>query len=252
MKPFATKILSFTCVSLFWATMSGAAVISVDFFRGGSHDLTGTTLIGVEPVAAEDWNIVNIAGVTDVSIDDDSGNAAASITTVGSPWNGSKSAADTNDNAEMMLSGGRGRNNTTTYNDFITVTGLGSAFTTSGYDVILYWADRNDVASTNGTKEVRLNPVGLTTGNSLFIDPISYTGSFVQATSTDGSTGVIQGNYLRWTGQSGSSFGISLPNGVDSDMVLTGLQVVSIPEPSSFALVGIAGLLGILMLRKRC
>ncbi|GEM_PF-5666936 len=229
---------------------SQAAVISIDFYRGATHDLTGTTLIGLEPIPAEDWNIVNSAGVTNQSLTDDAGNAAASITTQGGPWNGSKSAADTNDNAEMMLSGGRGRNNTTNYQDFISVTGLGTDFTSQGYDVILYWADRNDVTTSNGVKEVRLNPVGLTTGSSIYIDPISYAGSFSEATSPDGSTGGLQGNYQRWTAQNGTSFGISLPNGIDSDMVVTGLQIVSIPEPSSVMLVGLAGFVGVLISRK--
>lgn len=236
------------CAMASMAGTAGAAVISVDFYRGTLHDLTGTTPVGLEPIAAENWNIV-LTNVSGQSINDETGTPAASITVISSPWNGNKVAGDTNDNFEMMLTGARGRNNTTTYNDFLQVTGLGPDFT-SGYDVILYWADNTDSSVANGTKPIRLNAIGATTGVSYYIDPISYNGSFVRATSTDGSTGVILANYIMWEGVTGSSFGLSLPNGIDSDMALTGLQIVAVPEPVAMSLLAIGGL-GMLSRRKR-
>jgi hypothetical protein len=122
----------------------------------------------------------------------------------------------------------------------ITINGLGSSFTSAGYEVYLFF-------DYNGARTYGFTVDDGTVSSSFWTADTSTTADsnndgvmeWNQAVGTTSGTATPNGNYARYTGLSGSSFTIS---GVSTSgrAVLNGMQIVAIPEPSSLVLVGLA------------
>lgn len=125
---------------------------------------------------------------------------------------------------------------------------LDAAFTSTGYDVIVYFAN-----AYSSTVNISLNDgtttttrfAQLTAGN----PSNGYGGSFVESTATTFETATVA-NYVRFSGLTASGFGIFGGGDVASPEIV-GFQIVSVPEPSSIALLVSALGAGMLFIRRR-
>ncbi len=225
---------------------SAGTIISMDLGNSTALANNSSTFAGV--VSAAYWN--NPTGTPTFSgkpLNDSTGAAS------GATISGVNLASNTTSNIAVVS----GDNNTTMYNRGVTmnavqnttgsslqVSSLPSALTSSGYDVIVYFA-----AYSSGTWGVKVDdgtPAHLQTYYaSVDAATPDYTtgGGFVQATSTD-SASPSTGNYMRFTRLNGSSFTVTVPTGGSNQFLdVTGMQIVPTPEPASLALLALGGLL---------
>jgi hypothetical protein len=132
--------------------------------------------------------------------------------------------ADKGDNSRMMrgyLDVGPGEQGVT-----ITFTNISYAW----YDVIIYF---------DGFQKI--GRVGAYTVNGVTVygkDAAEFDGTFTEVEQTD-LANVTAGNYVRFTGQVGSSFtvkaeGVAAPDGRSLRAAINGIQIVEIPDPSTF------------------
>lgn len=234
------------------ATTVSAQVISVDL--GKDTAVTGTDVTGFVPTAGwqQESGFPDFSGrALDLSDGSPSGatldgDGSGNITTIGA------STAD-NDytmyNRALAIEGSGGFST-------LSVTGLGAEFTGPGYDVYVYVG-----SATNFGLETRVT-FSFTDGTTTYyLDAdesiASYQGSFIQATTTTyaGSGTTPIANYVVFSGLTGTDFTISAQN-VDtvtaSAAGFTGMQIVAVPEPSTFAFIGTFGLIaGLVALRRR-
>ena len=129
----------------------------------------------------------------------------------------------------------------------VTVSGLGSPFTTSGYDVIVYFDGPNGGGSDVDWVTAYAINDGVTTATIYGKDAktAGWSGTFIQAFGTS-TTDATPGNYVRFTGLTGNTFTLTATP-VTGSGPINGLQIVSVPEPLSMALlaVGLAIPLGL-------
>ena len=272
---------------------SNAAIISVNFHVGddssnqAAHELTGTEEAGIARTRTSSWNNVNIGAggnntaaaqiFAPANLTDDTGGAAGTLTstlTTGatSTWfggyGGSSAAGEaelTNGisddglfNSYLALNGPNGDGNPLD-NFVLTISGLGSEFTSNGYNIIIYSeTDRGGVGvgSTAARTSVFTIGAGGSTSTILTEDDNvtgpgttrTFDGSYVQSDG-DGA-GVNYSNYVESGILTADTFTIEVtsPNGGRGG--ISGFQIVAIPEPSSLGLLGL-GLLGLAVRRRR-
>lgn len=229
------------------ATAVQAQVISWNLDRFGT--LTPTATAGV--VVASNWNNSWPANPT-VNLADGTGTPTTLDLSYGSPvgsWSiqGSDPGldADGSSNKRLLngyLNGGpAGWNPNPPYN-FFTVTEIPYAV----YDIYVYFsadvADRIGYVTDGATSFYfsTLGPAAISGGNALFM----------QTTETDSGNHPLA-NYAVFSGLSGNAQTITLQMEVnDAWGGIAGFQIVAVPEPSTFALVGL-GLASLLIFRRR-
>lgn len=229
---------------------AGAAVISVNFTTPSAGSVN--TAAGVQPVA--NWNNISSTSQTGSSttpslISDSGATTAASVTY----FNGFYQDGINNSSGNGILNSGY-TNTSTTANGTISITGLGSEFTSGGYDVIVYLGGTDGMGSNTPAE------FGATLGASTqwirYVRPVTQPDTFsstTYATEDLAQASSSSSNYIRFTGLTSANFDLSILKDPDSTAnwsraAVRGIQIVAVPEPSLFALTGLGGLA---LLRRR-
>ncbi|MHB1157415.1 MAG: PEP-CTERM sorting domain-containing protein [Phycisphaerales bacterium] len=246
---FAVAALS--CLSLAYAEPATAGtIISMDLGNSTALPSNGSTFAGVESAAW--WNNPNgTPNFTNVTLKDNTGTdttaKASSIILYG--------------NATTSPAPGGSDNNTIMYTrlvymraptlpspSYLKVDNLPTNLTTSGYDVIVYVGT---VGNTSDGYRLEITDGTTTLDEWVWVSGSNYTGTFVQATGGTQASPAV-GNYVRFTGLTGSSFTFGLAqtqSGLVTFLGVTGMQIVEVPEPATLGLMAVGGLL--MLSRKR-
>jgi hypothetical protein len=137
----------------------------------------------------------------------------------------------------------------------ITITGLGSAYTSRGYDVLVY--QNSDSAGSFGYTITSGPTTATRYGRQLVGAGGNYplaggTNGYIEGTSTNSAGDATASNYIRIRGLTASSFTITAASGTTGDGRIrpNGFQIVSVPEPTGAAVLGV-GSIGLLTRRRR-
>lgn len=138
--------------------------------------------------------------------------------------------------------------------DFVTVTGLGTAFTSGGYKVLVY-QNTDSIGSFGYSITDSSSNTDLAYGQQLTAAGGNYPlspNAFVGSTSTNPAGPGTAANYVILTGFTGSSFTITGLTGTTGDgrARIAGFQIIAVPEPASIGLIGI-GALSLVARRRR-
>lgn len=231
-----------------------AATIAVNFVGGQSGGAGAATVTGTAgAVPQANWNNeAPFQQTTAVSIVDSTGTAAASLAyTTQNNWAASSTAPGGGTNADMM----NGYLDNFQNAGSISVTGLGTAFTSGGYQVLVYQnTDSNGSFGFTATDNAghTVTAYGQQTGGAGSNYPLAGTNGFVTSTSTDPAGPGSAANTVVLNGLTGSNVTITGLSGTTGDGRVrpNGFQIVPTPEPASLAVVGL-GSLGLLARRRR-
>jgi hypothetical protein len=227
----------------------GSAMIGVNFVGGGGGNANGasipaTTVAGLVP--QNNFNNFTTASGSDVLNLSDGSASGASIN-----WNSNNTwatgALPGSPTGDQLLMNGYLDDSPTGNAIDVSISGLPTSIAGDGtapYNVILYIA--GDTAGRGGGVTVSTASNTLT---GTFTDSGSFNGTYVQATDGPGT----QGNYVLFTGVTGTDFSINLTPSIGGTprIPLDGLQIVAgpLPEPSSMACILGIGL--VVMCRRR-
>jgi len=211
-----------------------AAPIGIHFVGKGevsglvySQPMTSSASAGVPPHEQAHWNnaegSINSSGLD--LVDGDGQPTGASLTWTyagkGNTW------IDDNPGNNRMMRGYIYKFST---DPAVTVSGLGPAFTSPGYDVLVYFDGDN--GGTDWTTDYTISVSGtVTTLSGTDSADTDFAGTFDDAT-TDGI-----GNYVRFTGLTSSDFTLTATVQTGEGPI-NGLQIA--PEPSALALLTLA------------
>ncbi|MFC4992544.1 PEP-CTERM sorting domain-containing protein [Rubritalea tangerina] len=110
----------------------------------------------------------------------------------------------------------------------------------ANYDIIVYYALNSahefDLTASGSGETIHINPTGQ---NNAAVD------NYLNDEQSLGGTGM----WARFTGLTGSNQTLSVSNR-ESNVGITGFQIVAVPEPSATALIGLGGLALIMRRRK--
>lgn len=234
-----------------------ATVISVNFSRSTNlpTPLAPTDVAGLVPAA--NWNNIQSdsqsGSSTTGALADDSGTPTVTqITYFNRFW---RDGVDTSTPDTTLNSGYT--NTSTTANDTMTVSGLGTEFTSLGYNVIVYLSGTDGMGA-NTPAEFGANIGGGPDQWIRAIRRIPVSGTFASttfATEALAEASSTESNYILFTGLTASSFDLNILKDPDSTAnwsraAVKGIQIVSIPEPGAITLLGL-GSLGMVLIRRR-
>jgi len=262
------KILQKTIpLAVLAASLSAATAATISFnFAGGRADaatdvteLAATDSVGAGAYAAANWNNLKsdwsgTAGARPTTIVDSTGSATG-ITLkydTGDTWSTDVNEADSIDHKLFKryfddAPNGSGQ-------PYVNVGGIADA--ALGYTVIIYLASD----SANSGTDVQMGDIWLqdqqadagatilSNGGTKLAPTLlgdSYTGTYLDA------TGGSAGNYIVFTGLTSTNFTLRGDKSTtDARVGFAGMQIITVPEPSSAALLGLGGLALILRRRK--
>lgn len=255
--------LSAFAAAMFVGAGLSAQEISVNLTPGGTAfgttptTLTSSELAGAPGVRTDNWNNITSADFGGVSLMDNSGSTVSGLTlTVTGP----------NPNTRNNV-GSASQNDYTVFNTVIDDSGTASISLSgipyASYD--LYFYIFPDVASSSprgghitiGSTTYYVNGGYTSGGNAISIPDTSGNGYVLSTATTLVDSAAAPGNYVEFTGLSGSSMTASLIADNFGDGVprlkVGGFQIVAVPEPSAFAVAGMGmlGLVGMLNRRPR-
>jgi hypothetical protein len=241
---FATASWLATVATMWFAAVSPAQVISINFdgsgpgspgTQPGPYDLAPTEVAGALPRA--NWNnVLSQNGTTSNLILATGAATTASVQVSGSTnaWSLPDPVPFTTDGTLMRGYLDSGNTTTTT----VTVSGLDASF--SRYNVWVYF----DGDNTTNNRVSSFTLGGLTVFGQ---DAAStnFNGTFVQvpsSSSTNQQANTPAGNFIVFTGITGSSFTISTTPAFGTRAPLNALQIEvnPVPEPGSLTMLGIA------------
>lgn len=251
-----SKHIMLTTLAASMVTAS-AASISVNFSYNGSYNLAPGDTAGVEAVA--NWNNVASASQTGTTttndlIDSDGNTTSTSLTNFNAFWRDGTDTSTPDSTLNSSYTNGIAQGTST-----ISVSGLSGDFLSNGYTVILYLSGTDGMgvdtaaefgADVNGGTEQWIRAIRRTPVNGTF-------SSTTFATEDEAQSSSSESNYIMFTGITGSSFDLNIHGDPDTTAqwgrpAIKGIQIVAnpIPEPSSSALIGLAGLAFIMRRRK--
>jgi PEP-CTERM motif len=252
--PSFSKLLSVVFIAA--AATSQAAVISINFAgdsQGGAYQYTVASSAGVVP--ASNWiNYYNAGGLYGDGLHYDLPTAAgtgsgayinyvgtANPNDFGSVWGlGVLASNISNPNAGIF-------NNYLNYfsnGGQIYFGNLGSEFTSGGYNVIVYFSNAYD-----STINLTLNDGTNSYERWAVVDAGVPFSGFTESTATTSGAATVA-NYVTFTGLTSAGFGL-YGSGDFADPAIAGIQIVSVPEPSTTVLTIIALGCAVVLFRRR-
>ena len=218
-----------------------ADMIGVNFVGRGtvySQPLDATESAGAPGFTQVNWNNAEgSSNSTGQSLHDENNQATGATLTWTYAAKSNTYISDTPGDRRMM----RGYISQHSLAPTVTVSGLGSAFTSPGYDVLVYFDGENSTDwTTNYTISVGVADIATISGKDLA--DANFSGTFDDAT-TDGT-----GNYLRFTGLTSSAFTLTATP-VTGSAPINAIQIVAIPEPGTIGLTLLAA--GLALWRRR-
>ncbi|CAA6692116.1 MULTISPECIES: PEP-CTERM sorting domain-containing protein [unclassified Lentimonas] len=278
--------------SLALSSVLSADTISVNFHVGNDadsatpaqadHEITGSEAAGLDNNTT--WNNINVGNsgnnstagsiFTTTVLTDDAGDASAATISQGggdSTWFVGYGADSAGGASEIGLAGSNHDDlfnsylalNSSTYGDgnpsdagYISITGLGTAYTSGGYNLIIY-SDSDKRAGSTGadrTSEFSIIPGGGSLITNYLVEDdipnrITFSGTYIASDNSD--TDDAYSNYTVIAGLTADSFDLYIHSDDGGRGAISGFQIVAVPEPSTTAL--LAGLLGLsyVMVRRR-
>ena len=208
------------------AGVANGATVSVNMSNSGiaTSTLAPGDVAGI--VAVSNWNNVDISGTTvaPTALVDGTGAATTATfeSTLTTSFNGDSGSGNATPDHTMMqayISWDQVDGSNPEDEGLLEIAGLGSDFTSPGYDVYLY----ADADANNRTYSITVDGQ---TGT--VVDSATYSGAFTTGTGTDD-------NYLLFSGLTASSFTIQMDSNAGRGAI-NGLQIVAVPEPGSMVL----------------
>lgn len=235
------SILLLSLAAFLTGSAMAQTIISMEL--GSSGDIGASESVGF--VSAENWN--NPSGFPTFQNEDLNFNdgTASGATASAINWAGQNNTEVTGTTGEFQVFN-KGLITSSKDTDQITLSSLPTTGDwAAGYDIYVYFAGTDsDPSSTMEISDGSTSYfVDLADGN-------NFTGTYSIVSSTDSQNPATSGNYMRFSGLSGSSQTIEV-TGNSTNYAITGMQVAAIPEPSSFALLAGALGLGLVFLRRR-
>jgi len=223
----------------------GMAQTIISTELGNNTGVSTTDVAGFVPVAG--WE--NPDGTPNFSYSPNFDNGDPSGATIaGTDLAGnvnSSIAVDAGDDNTLMYTRGKNIDN----NAAISITSLPTTGDwAAGYDIYVYFAP---LTANPGQFSMSLGGI---TYYANIANAVNYTpgGGFVLADSTDSMNPSTTGNYFLFSGLSGSSQTLTFngPGAGSGNTLVTGMQIVAVPEPSTAALL-LLGLSGFAFRRRR-
>ncbi|MGB2754733.1 MAG: PEP-CTERM sorting domain-containing protein [Phycisphaerae bacterium] len=229
-------------------SLARADMIGINFYKTGAGQqmLDPSEEAGVEPQVH--WNNVYWNGKSQLHNDSGLVTAVSVATTTSkdrdATWVpvGPSSSGDFRLMRQYIHSEGSGMT--------VIVSGLEPPFTTHGYDVIVYFDGENGSADwvTQYTIGVDGTTIATVYGRDAK-DTVQWDGTFVQSFGATAAAATA-GNYVRFTGLTASSFTLTATP-ISGDGPINAIQIVSVPEPTSLALLVLGAAAGLAARTRR-
>jgi hypothetical protein len=254
--------LAAVCAAMFGSSLAArGAIVGVNFVGGQSGTTAADTTKGgalvtgtAGAVPQGNWNNELLSQqTTAIAILDSTGTPAASLAyTAPNNWAATGTAPGGGTNADLM----NGYLDNFQNAGSATITGLGSAYTSGGYQILVYQnADSAGSFGYTATDNAghTVTAYGQQTGAAGSNYPLAGgTNGFVTSTSTNTAGPGSAANTVVLNGLTGSNVTITGAAGTTPDGRVrpNGFQIVSVPEPTSLAVAGLASV-GLLIRRRR-